>query len=85
MFIGVFRMPRHFRFAVVALVVPLLAGCTTTYTMATRTGEVIETQGKPEENASTGLTEYADTFGYHRVIRTSEITHTTEGKTSISW
>ncbi|MFG6030774.1 YgdI/YgdR family lipoprotein [Salmonella enterica subsp. enterica serovar Minnesota] len=33
---------------VLSLSVLMLAGCTTTYTMTTRTGEIIETQGKPE-------------------------------------
>ncbi|EFR3650732.1 YgdI/YgdR family lipoprotein [Salmonella enterica] len=51
----------------------MLAGCTTTYTMTTRTGEIIETQGKPEVDTATGMTKYADAYGYHRVIKTSEI------------
>lgn len=63
----------------------LLSGCTTTYTMTTQTGKMIETQGEPVADASTGLTTYADTFGYHRVIRTSEIVQTTKGKTTLDW
>ncbi|MFG6030772.1 YgdI/YgdR family lipoprotein [Salmonella enterica subsp. enterica serovar Minnesota] len=31
----------------------MLAGCTTTYTMTTRTGDIIETQGKPEVDTAT--------------------------------
>lgn len=51
----------------------ILTGCTTTYTMTTRTGEVIETQGKPEVDATSGMTKYADAYGYHRIVSTSEI------------
>ncbi|HFZ8995616.1 TPA: YgdI/YgdR family lipoprotein [Citrobacter freundii] len=78
-------MLKHTQFTVIALSALLLAGCTTTYTMTTRTGQVIETQGKPETDAATGLTKYADAYGYHREIRTSEITQTTEGKTKLNW
>ncbi len=39
----------------------MLAGCTTTYTMTTRTGEIIEeTQGSREVDTATGMTKYAD-------------------------
>lgn len=48
---------------VLSLSVLMLAGCTTTYTMTTRTGEVIETQGKPEVDTATGMTKYADAYG----------------------
>lgn len=78
-------MPKSSHLTVIALTVLLLAGCTTTYTMTTRTGEIIQTQGKPEVDPATGLTKYADTFGYHREIRTSEITQTTEGGTQFNW
>ncbi|EBM3816770.1 YgdI/YgdR family lipoprotein [Salmonella enterica] len=60
-------------------------GCTTTYTMTTRTGEIIETQGKPEVDTATGMTKYADAYGYHRVIKTSEIVQTTEGASKLDW
>lgn len=63
----------------------ILTGCTTTYTMTTRTGEVIETQGKPEVDTATGMTKYADVYGYHRVIKTSEIVQTTEGASKLDW
>ncbi|MBZ7671274.1 YgdI/YgdR family lipoprotein [Klebsiella grimontii] len=78
-------MPKSSHLTVIALSVLLLAGCTTTYTMTTRTGEVIHTQGKPEVDPTTGLTKYADTFGYHRQIRTTEIVQTTEGETQLNW
>lgn len=47
---------------VLSLSVLMLAGCTTTYTMTTRTGEIIETQGKPEVDTATGMTKYADVW-----------------------
>ena len=67
------------------LLASLLSGCTTAYTMTTRTGKTIDAQGKPVADAATGLTTYADTFGYQRVINTSEIVQTTKGKTTIDW
>lgn len=78
-------MLKHAHLTVIALSALMLAGCTTTYTMTTRTGEVIQTHGKPEADPSTGLTKYADTFDYHREIRTSEVVQTTEGKTTLGW
>ncbi|EAO8403662.1 YgdI/YgdR family lipoprotein [Salmonella enterica] len=70
---------------VLSLSVLMLAGCITTYTMTTRTGEIIETQGKPEVDTATGMTKYADAYGYHRVIKTSEIVQTTEGASKLDW
>ncbi|EDZ6642107.1 YgdI/YgdR family lipoprotein [Salmonella enterica] len=71
---------------VLSLSVLMLAGCTTTtYTMTTRTGDIIETQGKPEVDTATGMTKYADAYGYHRVIKTSEIVQTTEGASKLDW
>ncbi|MXJ80625.1 YgdI/YgdR family lipoprotein [Klebsiella michiganensis] len=78
-------MPKPSHLIVIVLTALLLTGCTTTYTMTTRTGEIIQTQGKPEVDPTTGLTKYADTFGYHREIRTSEIVQTTEGETQLNW
>lgn len=69
----------------ISLAALLLVGCTTPYTMTTRTGEIIQTQGKPEADSATGLTKYADAYGYHREIQTSEIVQTTEGKTQLNW
>ena len=69
----------------ISLAALLLVGCTTTYTMTTRTGEVIQTQDKPEVDSATGLTKYADAYGYHREIQTSEIVQTTEGGMHLNW
>jgi hypothetical protein len=56
-----------------ALVVILLAGCTSDYIMTTRTGEIIETHGKPEIDTGTGMTKYTDMHGEIRQINTSEV------------
>lgn len=69
----------------ISLAALLLVGCTTPYTMTTRTGEIIQTQGKPEADSATGLTKYADAYGYHREIQTSEIVQTTEGQSQLNW
>ncbi|ECG8590153.1 YgdI/YgdR family lipoprotein [Salmonella enterica subsp. salamae] len=78
-------MQKSIRIAVFSLLAVMLAGCTTTYTLTTRSGEVIETQGKPESDATSGMTKYADIYGYHRVIKTSEIVQTTEGASTLNW
>ncbi|WP_336220700.1 YgdI/YgdR family lipoprotein [Citrobacter amalonaticus] len=78
-------MPKLTYPAAISLAALLLVGCTTTYTMTTRSGEVIQTQGKPEADSATGLMKYADAYGYHREIQTSEIVQTTEGKSQLSW
>ncbi|WP_407438815.1 YgdI/YgdR family lipoprotein [Lelliottia sp.] len=69
----------------IGLAAQMLAGCSTSYTMTTTTGEMIKTQNKPEADPSTGLTKYADIYGYHRQIKTSEITQIIEGEKTISW
>jgi len=51
---------------------------------APSTGEAIETQGKPQADTVTGLTDYADADGYHRKIQTSEIVRTTQGQTTLN-
>ncbi|AGR58902.1 MAG TPA: YgdI/YgdR family lipoprotein [Salmonella bongori] len=78
-------MQKYILIAVFSLSALMLAGCTTTYTLTTRSGEVIETQGKPEVDTATGMTKYADAYGYHRVIKTSEIVQTTEGASKLNW
>ncbi|HFL5522198.1 TPA: YgdI/YgdR family lipoprotein [Salmonella bongori] len=78
-------MQKYILIAVFSLSALMLAGCRTTYTLTTRSGEVIETQGKPEVDTATGMTKYADAYGYHRVIKTSEIVQTTEGASKLNW
>lgn len=68
-----------------ALLVLTLSGCTTDYTMTTRTGEVIKTQGKPEADQSSGVTHYADAYGYHREIRTGDVVQVVGGSKELSW
>ncbi|POP44353.1 YgdI/YgdR family lipoprotein [Superficieibacter electus] len=78
-------MQKSVLFTLFSLTVLMLTGCTTNWTMTTRTGQNIETQGEPEVDAATGLTKYADAYGYHRVIKTSEIVKTTKGATTLGW
>ncbi|EFQ7996027.1 YgdI/YgdR family lipoprotein [Salmonella enterica] len=78
-------MQKYILTALLRLSALILTGCTTTYTMTTRTGEVIETQGKPEVDATSGMTKYADAYGYHRIVSTSEIVLTTEGASKLEW
>ncbi|KYE16084.1 hypothetical protein AF378_14480 [Salmonella enterica subsp. enterica serovar Typhimurium] len=42
-------------------------------------------RGKPEVDTATGMTKYADVYGYHRVMKTSEIVQTTEGASKLDW
>ncbi|MEB2417523.1 YgdI/YgdR family lipoprotein [Citrobacter sp. R-1.5.2] len=72
-------------FASLSLATLLLTGCSTTYVMTTTSGTTIETQGKPEQDSGTGLTKYADTYGYHRVIKSSEVKQIDKGKTVLLW
>ncbi|EFE10164.1 YgdI/YgdR family lipoprotein [Citrobacter youngae] len=72
-------------FASLSFVTLLLTGCTTTYVMTTTSGSTIETQGKPEQDPGTGLTKYADAYGYHRVIKSSDVKQIDKGKTVLTW
>lgn len=44
----------------------MLAGCTTHYVMATKSGQTIVTQGKPQLDNETGMTSYTDQEGNQR-------------------
>lgn len=72
-------------FASLSLATLLLTGCSTTWVMTTTSGATIETQGKPEQDSWTGLTKYADTYGYHRVIKSSDVKQIDKGKTVLLW
>ena len=72
-------------FASLSLATLLLTGCSTTYVMTTTSGATIETQGKPEPDSGTGLTKYADTYGYHRVIKSSDVKQIDKGRTVLLW
>lgn len=78
-------MKKPFFLVPAALLVLTLTGCTTDYTMTTRTGEVIKTQGKPEADQPSGVTQYADAYGYRREIKTSEIVQTVESGKEWGW
>lgn len=51
----------------------LLAGCSSHYVMATKDGQMIMTNGKPEIDSETGLLGYTDEAGHHKLINSDEI------------
>ncbi|SUG29428.1 outer membrane lipoprotein [Salmonella enterica subsp. arizonae] len=51
----------------------MLAGCTTHYVMATKSGQTIVTQGKPQLDNETGKTTYTDQEGNQREINSNEV------------
>lgn len=51
----------------------LMAGCSSHYVMATKKGQMILTQGKPEIDSDTGLLGYTDETGQHKLINSDEI------------
>ncbi len=57
-------------FGVVALSV---AGCSSSYVMSTKTGEMIVTKGKPELDKQTGLTRYYDEQGVEHQIQNEQV------------
>lgn len=60
--------------AVSALVmVAGLAGCSSDYVMATKDGNMILTQGKPEIDEDTGLISYKDEKGNQRQINGDQV------------
>lgn len=71
--------------ASLSLATLLLTGCSTTWVMTTTSGSTIETQGKPEQDSGTGLTKHADAYGYHRVIKSSDVKQIDKGKTVLMW
>lgn len=55
-----------------------LAGCSSNYVMATKDGNMILTNGKPELDKSTGLLSYEDQQGNHRQINNNQVTEIME-------
>ncbi len=55
-----------------------LAGCSSNYVMATKDGNMILTQGKPEIDKDTGLISYKDEQGNHRQINGDQVTQVIE-------
>ncbi|MDW5501971.1 YgdI/YgdR family lipoprotein [Pseudomonas lundensis] len=65
--------------AVSALVIAAgLAGCSSDYVMATKDGNMILTQGKPEIDKDTGLISYKDEKGNHRQINGDQVSQVIE-------
>ncbi|TQI81958.1 uncharacterized protein DUF903 [Serratia fonticola] len=55
-----------------------LTGCSSDYVMATKDGNMILTQGKPEIDKDTGLISYQDEQGNHRQINGDQVTQVIE-------
>ncbi|MEL7886053.1 YgdI/YgdR family lipoprotein [Serratia marcescens] len=65
--------------AVSALVMAAgLAGCSSDYVMATKDGNMILTQGKPEIDEDTGLISYKDEKGNYRQINGDQVSQVIE-------
>ncbi|MFI8417452.1 YgdI/YgdR family lipoprotein [Serratia sp. NPDC078593] len=63
-------------FVISALVMAVgLAGCSSDYVMATKDGNMILTQGKPEIDKDTGLISYQDETGNNRQINGDQVSH----------
>ncbi|MFT4464553.1 MAG: YgdI/YgdR family lipoprotein [Sodalis sp. (in: enterobacteria)] len=58
--------------------VALLAGCTSDYVMATKDGQMILTDGKPEIDKTTGLIHYTDERGNERQINGNDVSQIIE-------
>ncbi|HEI8868422.1 YgdI/YgdR family lipoprotein [Serratia sp. AKBS12] len=55
-----------------------LAGCSSDYVMATKDGNMILTQGKPEIDEDTGLISYHDEAGNSRQINGDQVSQVIE-------
>jgi len=55
-----------------------LAGCSSDYVMATKDGNMILTQGKPELDQDTGLISYKDEKGNNRQINGDQVSQVIE-------
>lgn len=78
-------MQNPFILAALGLATLILVGCSSSYTMTTKSGETIKTQEKPESDQNTGMTTYADAYGYHRQISTSDVAQVVEGAKEWTW
>ncbi|OIV47343.1 DUF903 domain-containing protein [Sodalis sp. TME1] len=58
--------------------VVLLAGCTSDYVMATKDGQMILTDGKPEIDKTTGLIRYTDERSNERQINGNDVSQIIE-------
>ncbi|AVJ19020.1 YgdI/YgdR family lipoprotein [Serratia rhizosphaerae] len=55
-----------------------LTGCSSDYVMATKDGNMILTQGKPEIDKDTGLISYQDEKGNYRQINGDQVSQVIE-------
>lgn len=60
------------------LTIAVLAGCSSNYVMATKEGNMILTQGKPQMDSDTGLISYTDEQGNNRQINSDQVSQIIE-------
>lgn len=60
------------------LTITVLAGCSSNYVMATKEGNMILTQGKPQMDSDTGLISYTDEQGNNRQINSDQVSQIIE-------
>ncbi|GAA3896476.1 MULTISPECIES: YgdI/YgdR family lipoprotein [Gibbsiella] len=60
------------------LTIAMLAGCSSNYVMATKEGNMILTQGKPQMDSDTGLISYTDEQGNNRQINSDQVSQIIE-------
>ncbi|MGL6017465.1 MAG: YgdI/YgdR family lipoprotein [Gibbsiella quercinecans] len=60
------------------LTIAVLAGCSSNYVMATKEGNMILTQGKPQMDSDTGLISYKDEQGNNRQINSDQVSQIIE-------
>lgn len=56
----------------------LLSGCSSSYVMATKDGQMIMTDGKPQIDKETGLVQYTDESGHEKQINGDEVSSIVE-------
>ena len=64
--------------AAALMLATLVSGCSSDYVMATKEGNMIMTQGKPEIDKETGLVKYTDRSGHELQINGDEISSIVE-------
>ncbi|MCL2893001.1 YgdI/YgdR family lipoprotein [Brenneria tiliae] len=71
-------MKVQIKMAVMLALLFTLGGCSSHYVMATKDGQMLLTQGKPELDKETGLLSYVDEQGNKKQINTNEISQIIE-------
>lgn len=64
--------------AAALMLTTLVSGCSSDYVMATKEGNMIMTQGKPEIDKETGLVKYTDSSGHELQINGDDVSSIVE-------